>query len=43
MLSLTVTEANAGAVALYRRRGFREIAPYRTNPIDGVIYLELPL
>jgi putative acetyltransferase len=39
----TVASSMQDAVALYRRRGFREIAPYRTNPIDGVIYLELAL
>ena len=39
----TVASTMQDAVALYRRRGFREIAPYRTNPIDGVIYLEMPL
>ena len=39
----TVASSMQDAVALYRRRGFQEIAPYRTNPIAGVIYLELAL
>lgn len=39
----TVASSMQDAVALYRRRGFREIGPYRTNPIAGVIYLELVL
>lgn len=31
------------ARALYRKIGFREIAPYTSNPVDGVAYLELDL
>ena len=31
------------ALALYRRLGFREIAPYTVNPVKGAVFLELQL
>jgi ribosomal protein S18 acetylase RimI-like enzyme len=33
----------AAALQLYRRLGFREIAPYTTNPVIGAVFLELQL
>jgi putative acetyltransferase len=39
----TVEPVMKDAVALYRRIGFREIAPYCTNPIAGALYMELQL
>jgi ribosomal protein S18 acetylase RimI-like enzyme len=39
----TVEPVMKDAVGMYRRLGFREIAPYRKNPIAGALYMELQL
>jgi ribosomal protein S18 acetylase RimI-like enzyme len=39
----TVEPMMRAAVAMYRQLGFREIAPYRENPIAGALYMELLL
>lgn len=39
----TVEPMMRDAVGLYRRLGFKEIAPYRVNPIAGAMYMELEL
>ncbi|HET6836760.1 MAG TPA: GNAT family N-acetyltransferase [Gemmatimonadales bacterium] len=31
------------ALQLYRQLGFRDVAPYRENPVPGAVFLELPL
>ena len=31
------------AINLYRQIGFKEIEPYRENPIDGALYMEMDL
>jgi ribosomal protein S18 acetylase RimI-like enzyme len=39
----TVEPVMKDAVAMYRKLGFKEIAPYRENPIAGALYMELEL
>jgi putative acetyltransferase len=39
----TVEPVMKDAVAMYRKLGFREIAPYRPNPMNGALYMELEL
>jgi len=39
----TVEPVMRNAVAMYRKIGFREIAPYCANPIAGALYMELQL
>jgi putative acetyltransferase len=39
----TVEPVMKDAVAMYRKLGFKEIAPYCANPMSGVVYMELQL
>jgi putative acetyltransferase len=39
----TVEPLMKDAVAMYRKLGFKEIVPYRANPIAGAVYMELEL
>jgi ribosomal protein S18 acetylase RimI-like enzyme len=39
----TVEPLMKHAVAMYRKLGFKEVAPYRANPIAGAVYMELEL
>jgi putative acetyltransferase len=39
----TIEPLMKDAVEMYRKLGFREIAPYRANPIPGAMYMELQL
>ncbi len=36
----TVEPKMKDAVAMYRKLGFREVPPYRPNPIPGALYME---
>jgi ribosomal protein S18 acetylase RimI-like enzyme len=39
----TVEPVMKDAVKMYRRLGFHEIPPYRANPIEGALYMQLDL
>src|SRR5580704_12549643 len=39
----TVEPVMKDAVAMYRKLGFKEIAPYCDNPLEGALYMELRL
>jgi putative acetyltransferase len=39
----TVEPVMTDAVAMYRKLGFKDVAPYRANPIAGAMYMELEL
>ena len=39
----TIEPIMKDAVEMYRKLGFREIAPYRANPMAGAMYMELQL
>jgi GNAT superfamily N-acetyltransferase len=39
----TIEPVMKDAVKMYRRIGFREISPYRANPMEGALYMQMDL
>ena len=42
-MRLDAIRTMTAAVGLYKSMGFSEIAPYRYNPLEGAVYMELSL
>ena len=42
-MQLDTLETMKEAISLYKSIGFKEISPYRFNPLEGVIYMEIEL